>query len=274
MAASIPPVAALVQQIAGDTGTPALLFDGGGSVHGASLLPSQIRTLRRADLLVRIGSTAEPWLDRVEIAPQVPVLVLSQVPGTTVLPAREHGVFAGHDHEGEDAGEDPHMWLDPENVGLWLKAVAGALSRADPENTGIYKANLATALAQLEQTEKDIARRMKALDGITPIYAHDAFLYFEQRFGMSAEGSLTGTRGIAPGAASVARLNRAGKGDRVCVIHDATHSEAMAVNLFPRARHVTIDPMGAGVPRDGTWISAFFQGIAVGFEKCADAKAG
>ena len=42
-----------------------------------------------------------------------------------------------HDH----AGVDPHVWMDPNNITVWVDTVVDTLSELDPENAATYAAN-------------------------------------------------------------------------------------------------------------------------------------
>ena len=55
-----------------------------------------------------------------------------------------------HEHEHEHEGGDPHTWTDPNNVILWVEAIAGKLSELDPAHAEDYDANAAAYTAELE----------------------------------------------------------------------------------------------------------------------------
>ena len=102
----IPPVHALVSQVMGDLGSPALLLDKGASEHSFQLRPSQAAGLNDAGLVVWIGPELTPWLDRaLESVPlDVTRLALLDAPGTMT---QAYGA-GGHDHEGEEHAEEAH----------------------------------------------------------------------------------------------------------------------------------------------------------------------
>jgi len=267
--ASIPPVGALVQVLVGEDAEVAVLLGDTASTHHTSLRPSQLRLIGGAGLIAQIGGTLEPWLDRVEEPPGSRRIILSQIPGTALLPVRRHGVLDGGDdnHEHSD-GIDPHMWLDPDNLALWLPVLTDALVALDPDNAADYTQRRDAAVAQIGQIGAEVTERLKVLDGVTLVFAHDAFQYFEKRFGLHVAGVLSGTDGMAPGAASLSKLASAVDGTPVCVIHDATHSSKLAKSVFPNAVHVTFDPMGHDIAMDASWLSVFYGNLTEALEGC------
>ena len=149
VATDIPPVTSLVAQVMGDLGTPEQIVPVGASPHHVALRPSEAAALEAASLVIWIGPELSPGLgDSISaLAADTPTLELFEAPGTHHLPARDSALFADHGHDDhghghghddhddeEHSGDDPHLWLDPENAIAWLDAIASALSEADPEN--------------------------------------------------------------------------------------------------------------------------------------------
>ena len=94
---------------------------------------------------------------------------------------------AHHDHD----GTDPHMWLDPLNAKLWIDAIASELGHIDPENVDRYTANAKSARPQITREMHHIEEHLAAIPGRDFLVYHDAFQFFEKRFGLAAVGSIT-----------------------------------------------------------------------------------
>lgn len=111
----------------------------------------------------------------------------------------------GHDdHEGHDhSGVDSHAWLDPQNARVWLGVIAEELSEVDPDNAATYEKNAAAAQAELAALEEKIAAKLVSVSGTGFVVFHDAYQYFESRFGLKAAGAI---RVSDASAASAARL--------------------------------------------------------------------
>jgi zinc transport system substrate-binding protein len=101
----IPPVHSLAAAVMGDLGTPTLLLDRGASPHGFQLKPSQMQAVSDADLVLWMGPTLAPWLDKaLATRPEnSAALDLLAAPETY---RKNFGTKDTHDHESE--GHDGH----------------------------------------------------------------------------------------------------------------------------------------------------------------------
>jgi len=115
-----------------------------------------------------------------------------------------HDDHAGHDHA--HGSVDPHAWLDPQNAGIWATAIAGALSDLDPENAEQYVANAQNFSTEMQILEAEIAAQLAPVSGRPFVVFHDAYQYFERRFGVEAAGAVASVDGDAPSPARVATL--------------------------------------------------------------------
>lgn len=113
VAADIAPVAALVAQVMGDLGAPALIVPPGASPHGHAMRPSEAEALQEAGLVVWIGPGLTPWLEGpvATLAGQATSMELLEVPGTVLHPLREGAVFeavggaeVGEEGQGDEGG--------------------------------------------------------------------------------------------------------------------------------------------------------------------------
>ena len=106
--ASIKPVHSLVAGVMQGVGEPVLLVKGTGSEHSYSLRPSAARALEQAALVFWVGEAMETFLVKPlqALAGDAKVIELWEVPGLTLLPTREGGMWEAHEHGGEHAGAD------------------------------------------------------------------------------------------------------------------------------------------------------------------------
>jgi zinc transport system substrate-binding protein len=117
----------------------------------------------------------------------------------------DHGHDETHDDHGHDEF-DPHVWLDPVNAKAIIHEIEEALSEADPDNAAAYAANASSALGRLDSLVTEIKAELQPVKGRGYIVFHDAYRYFETRFGMTAIGSITVSPEVLPGAERVAEL--------------------------------------------------------------------
>ncbi|MEK9854158.1 MAG: zinc ABC transporter substrate-binding protein, partial [Rhodobiaceae bacterium] len=94
----------------------------------------------------------------------------------------------------------------PVNAKAIIHEIKEALSEADPDNAAAYAANASSALGRLDSLVTEIKAELQPVKGRGYIVFHDAYRYFETRFGMTAIGSITVSPEVLPGAERVAEL--------------------------------------------------------------------
>ncbi|WP_051489515.1 zinc ABC transporter substrate-binding protein [Roseivivax halodurans] len=111
---------------------------------------------------------------------------------------------AGHDHAGHShEGVDPHAWLDPENAKTWLDVIAEDLAELDPENAETYRANATAGREEIDAAMADVETMLSTADDVSFVVFHDAYHYFENRFGISAAGAISLSDATDPSPARV-----------------------------------------------------------------------
>jgi zinc transport system substrate-binding protein len=183
----------------------------------------------------------------------------------------DHGHdMAEDDHDHAHDGTDPHAWLDPMNAAIWLDAIAAELSRLDPVNAETYAANAAEARATLATQQAGIATRMDALSGGFIVF-HDAYHYFEARFGIEAAGAISLSDASEPGPARVAEIRDLVAAEGIsCVFVEPQFNRGMVDAVFEGTgvRISEIDPLGATLDPGPALYGALIEGMAQSFESC------
>jgi zinc transport system substrate-binding protein len=270
--ASIVPVHSIVASVMGDVGTPELLLSGKNSEHTASLSPQQLSDLRKADAVFMIGSGLEHKLGQVSGSDAVggkTFTSLSEVAGIKTLPVRQGGTFEVHEehegeehegeaHEGEEDDDhdeailkfDPHVWLDPENAKAMTRAVAADLSRIDPENAKTYEANAAAFVASLDQLAAKITAETKPIQNKPFVVFHDAYQYFEKRFGLTAVGSISDVSAAAPSAKRLNEIRSKLEETKALCVFREPQFDAKYVTVVlegSKAKPGILDPIGSDI---------------------------
>jgi manganese/zinc/iron transport system substrate-binding protein len=138
---------------------------------------------------------------------------------------------------------DPHVWFDVTNWMTAARTTAAALKRADPEHADVYEANLRRYLAELEKTDRYVARRMRAIPERQRVLvtSHDAFAYFGRRYGLD----VAAIQGISTAAeATTADVQRVAK-----LLAERDVKAAFIESSVPRQ---TIDAVLAAASRLGS----------------------
>ncbi|SFJ82400.1 zinc ABC transporter substrate-binding protein [Celeribacter neptunius] len=178
-----------------------------------------------------------------------------------------------HDHDDHDlSGTDGHAWLDPMNGRLWLGVIAETLSEADPENADSYRANAAAAQAELDQVIARIEGELAPISDMRFIVFHDAYNYFENRFGLAAAGAISLSDASAPSPARIREIQDTIKAQQVtCVFSEPQFNPGMVKTVLDgtEARTEVIDPMGAALEPGAGFYTALMEEISGAFLACA-----
>ena len=180
----------------------------------------------------------------------------------------DHDHGHGHAHASET---DAHFWLDPRNAIAWTNAIADALSAADPANATTYRANAATQIAELTTLEAELRQTLAPVADMPFIVFHDAYQYFEARFGLSAAGSITVSPETPPGAQRLreirARITEAGA---ACVFSEPQFEPrvvSVVIEDTP-ARTGVLDPLGAELAVGPGLYPALLRDLASDLTSC------
>jgi len=154
-----------------------------------------------------------------------------------------------HDHEGHAHGAfDSHLWLDPQNAKAFVHEIAETLVKADPANAATYEANAEAVEARLDALTAEVAATLKPVQGRGFVVFHDAYQYFEKRFGLAAVGSITVSPEVMPGAARLGEIKEKVKeSGAICVFAEPQFEPKLisVVTEGTNAKGGVIDPLGA-----------------------------
>ena len=268
--ATINPLHSLAASVMEGVGTPTLLLKGGASPHAYSLRPSEARTLSRAKVIFWVGPTVEAFLEKPlrTLGGNARIVAMETAPGVIRLPIREGGVWDAHDHDhdhdkhdhhhdknkpgakthDDDDEVDGHIWLDPRNAMAMVSAMTTALAEADPANAARYRANAAATRARLTALEARIRARLASVARHRYIVFHDAYQYFERRYGLSPAGSIAVSPERAPGPRRLYEIRkRILDGKVACVFAEPQFPPRLVRTVIAGtpARMGVLDPIGA-----------------------------
>jgi len=265
----ISPVQSLVAMVMRGLGSPQVIVAQGNPPHGTTLRPSQARALQAADLVIWMGPGLTPRLAKPinTLAAKAQQMVLLDAPGTYLLSYREaDGKWPA----------DPHAWLDPENGKVWLGLIAEMLTRTDPDNAALYRANSRVGQKALTALQGDLSTMLAPMQSRPYLTYHDAYQYFETRFGLMPIGAVTAGDAAAPGPAKLAQLRAklAGPGE-ICVFA-APQSDPRLLRAVTGAddlKIIPLDPMGNHLDPGPDLYPALLRDMARAFAACANKPA-
>lgn len=268
--ATIKPVHSLVAAVLEGIARPALLIDSQASPHSYALRPSDARALTGADVVFRISGGLEPFT--VKIAATLPKSVtlvdLASAPGVALLDIRTGTTFETHDHgkaktggkydhHGHDdhddhatGGSDGHIWLDPENAKAILRHVAAVLGQHRTDLKERLEANATAAIARLDALDAELRLALAPAKEKPFVVFHDAYQYFERRYGLAAAGSITLNPEVKPSARRLAAIRAKLAGlEAACVFAEPQFSPRIIDTVIEgtRAKFGTLDPLGSAI---------------------------
>jgi zinc transport system substrate-binding protein len=270
--ATIKPVHSLVAAVMQGVGTPELLIGGALSEHSYALKPSDARKIERAAAIFEIGPDLETYLTAplAALGARSRVVVLERAPGVRLLPARHGGLW-------EDAGEhghgpsDPHLWLDPQNAIAMTAAIAATLVKFDPAHAAAYRANGAREIAALKALDRELAAKLAPLRGRPFLVFHDAYRYFEARYGLKAAGAVTVAPDRPVGPRRVEALRAAIlQGRAACIFREPQFPPKLIGTLDEGTgvRVGVLDPLGAELKPGPALYPELLRALAQSLTEC------
>ncbi len=168
-------------------------------------------------------------------------------------------------------GADPHVWLDPRNAAAMTRIMVIVLANADPANAALYRRNGAALLARLGELEAKISQTLEPVTGVSYLTFHDAFGYFENRFGLRSAGAVAVAAARPPGAKRISALRRLIRTGKIpCVFTEPEFEPALARTLIEgtKARIGILDPLGAGLTPGPGLYADLMRGLARSLKRC------
>lgn len=308
---TLKPVHALAAGVMAGVAEPELLMPGGGSPHAYALKPSQAKSLAEAGLVIRVSESLETFLDRAigNLAEDATVVTLDETPGLTLHKVREGGLWESHDHDAEAHGggagkdhddhaghdhghgkethghaghkeeehghahgeHDAHIWLDPENARAMTAHIAAQLSRTWPAHADAFTANAERIAQRAAELDGELKASTAPLHGKPYIVFHDAYRYFEERYGLHPAGSITVSPGRAPGAGRLLEIrDRIQESGAICVFAEPQFEPKLVATLTEGsgARRGVLDPLGAALKEGPELYFTLMRNLARDLRAC------
>jgi zinc transport system substrate-binding protein len=187
----------------------------------------------------------------------------------------DHDDHDGHEdeHEGHDDhnhGEfDAHIWLDPENAKEMVKIIRDELIKIDPEGQRQYSVNTAGATLELDNLINNVEKELSK--DISYVVFHDAYQYFETRFGVTSAGALTLNPDVLPGAKQIADIQDLIRDKGIkCIFSEPQYNPKIIETLGNDMNTYTgvMDPLGAFIDAGPTMYVELINGIANSIKEC------
>ena len=171
----------IARNIAGDRVTVESLLPIGADPHSYQPTPQDVAKIEQSKLLIINGADYEHFLEP----------LLQNAGGMREVVEASAGINPREDAAGEH-GVDPHMWLDPNNVILYVENIREALTHFDPEGAAIYKSNADVYIAELKNLDAWIVEQVNQIpiERRLLVTNHEALGDFAERYGFTIVGTV------------------------------------------------------------------------------------
>lgn len=236
--ASFYPLQFLAEQIGKEHVKVASLTKPGVEPHDLEITPKQTGQLGESDLVVYLKGL-QPAVDKAVaqsgVKNTVDAATLTELEAHSASGHEEHhhaeeGEPAGHSHD--EAGSDPHVWLDPVKYAEIAKGVGAALEKADPGHAADYRRNTDELTGKLSALDAEFRDGLKNSASRTFVTTHSAFGYLAERYGLEQEGISGVDPESEPSPARMKELQAVARKDNVStVFFETLASDKTATSL-------------------------------------------
>ena len=199
-------LAEITQNVAGDRLVVEALIPLGLDPHAFEPTPQDVARISQSQVLVINGGGFEGWLDQ----------ILENAGGQRLLIDASAGLAPRSPQPSEPAldetGGDPHFWLDPNNVIVYVETIRDGLSQADPQGKGVYTQNATAYIERLQELDAWIRQQVEQVPAARRLMVtnHESFGYFADRYGFTIAGAIipSVSSSASPSAQQLAGLVR------------------------------------------------------------------
>jgi len=169
-------IADIARNVAGDAAIVESITKPNAEIHNYQPTPGDILRAQDARLILWNGLNLEQWFERF-------FRNLRDVKSVVVSDGVEPMGIAEGPYEGKP---NPHAWMSPTDVKLYVANIARAFAEADPANAATYEANAQAYIAEIDAVAGPIR---EALDAIPAerrwlVTSEGAFSYLARDFGL------------------------------------------------------------------------------------------
>jgi manganese/iron transport system substrate-binding protein len=175
----------VVSKVGGDLIDLTTLMGAGVDPHSYVPTPVHIAAVHDAHVVFANGAGLETNLEE----------TLESAGGDAVKVPVSEGLELRQTEDPSHGGhpeDDPHVWLDVQNVIFWTEIVRQALSALDPDQAEVYSANAAAYSRELEELDAWVVAQVAAIPEANRrlVTNHPAFGYFADRYGLEQLGAV------------------------------------------------------------------------------------
>jgi len=155
------------------------------------------------------------------------------------------------------------------NAKVIVKEIENQLVKLDPDNSSKYKTNSNKIQSELDNLTKNIKKDLKK--DLRFVVFHDAYQYFENRFGIKVLGALTVNPDVLPGAEQLSEIREVIEHEKVnCLFSEPQFNPAIIKSIAKDTKVKTgvLDPLGATTDKGKNMYTELLSNMYASFKGC------
>lgn len=180
-------VADVVQQVGGDAIEVQTLLPLGSDPHSYQPAPRDMATVADASVIFASGAGLEEFLEPLIDSAGATARVVEVSDGVTLIEGSAEGSDAQDTHSA-----DPHTWVDPNNVLIWVENIRTALTKLQPDKAVEFQTNADRYSAELRDLDTWIRAQVETIppENRVLVTDHLVYGYFAKRYGFTQVGAI------------------------------------------------------------------------------------
>jgi manganese/iron transport system substrate-binding protein len=195
-------IADIVNRVGGDFVEVTSLIPIGTDPHDFSPQPKDAAAITDADIIFINGAGLEDNL--------MPLIESAEGLDKVIEVSQGIKILFSTAKDGKTQYQDPHTWMDPRNILIWLNNITEALVEIDPSHVDEYQANTADFVLQIEDLDFWIRSQVEIIPENKRMIVsdHTVLGYFNAAYGFIQLGTITGSSSTeaSPSAQDIAIL--------------------------------------------------------------------
>jgi ABC-type Zn uptake system ZnuABC Zn-binding protein ZnuA len=174
-------LADIARNVAGDQLVTESLLPFGTDPHSYEPLPQDTKKINESKVLIINGAEYERSLES----------LLANAGDKKEFIEASAGLRLITD-PGNDQEVDPHLWLDPNNVIVYVDNIREGLTNFNPDGADVYQANARAYITRLQELDAWINGQVAQIPPQRRVLVtyHDSLEYFAERYGFKVVGTI------------------------------------------------------------------------------------
>lgn len=234
VAASIPPLCDLVQQVGGERVEVIQLVPNGFNPHVYEPTPREIRQMLEARAVFLVGLGIDTVLERVlqGVDTGKPIVWLNE--GIEIL-------------KDENGYPDPHIWMSLRNAQIMVDTITRSLSTIDPEGRSFYEHRASTYKEDLKALDEWFQGAIARVANRGFVASHNAWSYLARDYGLHVKGVIEKAPEREPTPQELQELITVMKNENISVVFAEPQFNQKIAQILAQETGSTIlelDPLG------------------------------